>query len=327
MSATLSPDRLLKQMADLWVTLAKEGPAEAGVLRACSMTLVVVTPPGDDEAALGETLAALMPEHPARTILIHLREHDDKGLSADVTAQCWMPFGQRRQICSEHVVINAPDDALEDVASVVSPIVAADLPVVMWCRTPGLLNNLNFRYLARTVCRVVVDTQSWPDARSALQTLATAFGRGVMLGDLSWTRLTEWREMLSRIFENRQNSARLHEITRARVVFGGPKAPVSAYYLAAWVVDALASAGVQAEPVLAPDVNGASGRVVSLELSGGDFRVKLESTDGSLVTTVGNLSNCTNSPEATDYSLMREELRIVRTDPVYEATLRSAVRL
>ena len=43
LQATLSPEKLLKELAGIWVTLAKEngGEAGAGVLRACSMTLVV----------------------------------------------------------------------------------------------------------------------------------------------------------------------------------------------------------------------------------------------------------------------------------------------
>jgi len=43
LQSTLSPEKLLKEMAGLWITLGKEsgGEAGAGVLRACSMTLVV----------------------------------------------------------------------------------------------------------------------------------------------------------------------------------------------------------------------------------------------------------------------------------------------
>jgi hypothetical protein len=42
---------------------------------------------------------------------------------------------------------------------------------------------------------------------------------------------------------------------------------------------------------------------------------------------VNELSHCTSLPQPTDYMLMREELAIVRRDPVYDRTLASAVRL
>ena len=67
---TIAPESILHDMADLWVTLGKEGEGDAGVLRACSMTLVVAAEESDDAQAIGETLAALMPEHPSRAIVI-----------------------------------------------------------------------------------------------------------------------------------------------------------------------------------------------------------------------------------------------------------------
>ncbi len=40
MSATVAPDGILKELAELWTQEGKQG--DAGVLRACSMTLLVV---------------------------------------------------------------------------------------------------------------------------------------------------------------------------------------------------------------------------------------------------------------------------------------------
>jgi len=74
MPDVVTPDQILKQLSGLWEALGREGKSGegAGVLRACTMTLAVLAESGDDPAALGETLAALMPEHPARTIEVRL---------------------------------------------------------------------------------------------------------------------------------------------------------------------------------------------------------------------------------------------------------------
>jgi hypothetical protein len=45
------------------------------------------------------------------------------------------------------------------------------------------------------------------------------------------------------------------------------------------------------------------------------------------VTTLDGVSQCSNMPVPSDYSLVREELGIVRRDPVFEKTLASAARL
>src|ERR1700686_1896469 len=136
MTATLSPEGILRQLADTWVGLDKEGP---GVLRACSMTLITVAREAEDVSSLLETLASLMPGHPARSIVVRLQK--GAPLAGHVTAQCWMPFGQERQICSEQIEITASPDALEDAASLIPPLAAPDLPLILWCRGQAVVES------------------------------------------------------------------------------------------------------------------------------------------------------------------------------------------
>src|ERR1035441_6268498 len=110
---TIAPERILHDMADLRVSLGKQGEGDAGVLRACSMTLAIAAEESDDAQAIGETLAALMPEHPSRAIVIRFRAEDQRSLTARVFAQCWMPFGHRQQICCEQIEITASDASLD----------------------------------------------------------------------------------------------------------------------------------------------------------------------------------------------------------------------
>src|ERR1700694_2232971 len=156
MSATVTPEKILGELEKLW---ASQGKAEggAGVLRACSMTLVVMTEEGDDASALGETLAALMPEHPARAIVIRLRGAGERALTERVYQQCWMPFGQRRQICCEQIEITASDAALPALPSVVLPLTMPDLPVMLWCRSARLAQMPEFHAIAAVATKVVVD--------------------------------------------------------------------------------------------------------------------------------------------------------------------------
>src|SRR3954471_23996685 len=212
---TISPDRILKELSNLWLTEGKSG----SVLRACSMTLIVMA--DEDAASIGETIAALMPEHPARTIHIRTSGPGERALSERVYAQCWMPFGQRRQICCEQVEITAADAALADLPSVVLPLAVADLPVILWCRTARLFGMPEFRQIASMARKVILDSATMPDPRDALRRLAVASQRGVLIGDLAWTRLTRWREMLSQVFENRQRLAQPRSIQRGRGSYGG----------------------------------------------------------------------------------------------------------
>ena len=324
MAATLSPDRILRELTELWVSLGRDGQAEAGagVLRACTMTLVVLAEESEDVSALGETLAALMPEHPARTILIRLRGAGEPILTDRVYAQCWMPFGQRRQICCEQIEITASDSALGDMASVLLPLGAPDLPLILWGRSARRPEIPECRPIAAMARKTVLDSAAFPDPRPALRRMAEAVRQGALRGDLAWTRLTRWREMLAQVFENRQALAHLAEVTWVRVTFGPPN-EVLAWYMGAWVVNALSDAGVHPSLAVAPQ----PGVVLRVELAGEGFRVELVRESDRLVVTVNDLANCTNLSHPTDYLLMREELGIVRRDPVFERTLASAATL
>ena len=323
MSATVAPDAILKELAALWTQEGKQG--DAGVLRACSMTLVVIAEAVDDTPELGETMAALMPEHPARTILIRLQGEGERALSQRVYQQCWKPFGQRQQICCEQIEITASDAALADLPSVILPLAVPDLPVILWCRSARLVRRPEFGEIVRMATKVVIDSAAAgdtnTDATDAIVYMADAVRRGGILADLAWTRLTRWRETLARVFENRDTLARLPEVNSVQVRFG-PSYETAAWYLAAWAANALATVGQRVMPVVARQDES-----LRLELSGGTFRVALSRQDDRLVTVVNEQSNCTNLPRPADYHLMREELGIVRRDPIFEGTLASAVRL
>jgi glucose-6-phosphate dehydrogenase assembly protein OpcA len=307
---TISPDRILKELAQLW----KNEGAESGtsVLRACAMTLIVVA--DESAAAIGETIAALMPEHPARAIHIRIGG-SGRALSERVYQQCWMPFGQRRQVCCEQVEITAADDALGDLPSVVLPLAVADLPVILWCRSPRLLGMPEFRQMAAIATKVIVDSSAMPDPQQALRRMASVVARGVPVADLAWTRLTRWRETLSQVFENRERLAQLGESARVTIDHG-PGNETAARYMGAWIQSAL-----PAEVSLR-----AAGERLRVELVGENLRVELACNDGALTVKVNELEHCAGLSQATDYLLLREELRIVRRDPIFERTLEAAAK-
>ncbi len=320
----ISPESILRELAGLWAEAdARHAESGAGVLRACTMTLIAVADEDDDPDALGETIAELMREHPARVILIRLRRSAGSELEERVYSQCWMPFGGRKQVCCERVDITASDASLDDLCSVLAPLAAPDLPSALWWRSARLFDTPQFACVAAVAEKVILDSRTLPDARQTLPRLARLAKAGKLLGDLSWTQLTRWREMLARVFENRAYLARLAEAREVRVWFPGESAPVYAWYMGAWIRNALADAGVKAQMRLAPDPT-MSGGTLRLELVGEDFRVALERQAELISLDAFGLSNRMNLPHPSDYMLMSEELGVLRRDPVFERTLSSA---
>jgi len=325
MAGALAPDKILHEVNELWASLGREAHGEggAGVLRSCTMTLVVLDEAAEDAAALGETLAALMPEHPARAISIRLRGATESALSERVYSQCWMPFGQRRQICCEQIEITAADADLADLRPVLLALAAPDLPMILWCRSPRLAAMPEFEAMTDLAHKAIVDTTAFPDAKAALRRIADQAARGILFGDLAWTRLTRWRSMLSQVFENRNYLAQLAGIRNIAVTWGGTYEALG-WYMAAWLRDALADAGVR--PSVSVKAEGIQS-LIGVELAGEGFRVDLHRESDRLVVDVGDVRYCTNLTEPTDYLLMREELGIVCRDAIFERSLASAARL
>ena len=172
--------------------------------------------------------------------------------------------------------------------------------------------------------KVVLDSAPMPDAEGRAPAAGGRVRRGgVVLGDLAWTRLTRWREMLSQVFENRERLAQLAADRRVRVSYGAGVRDRARWYLAAWIADALARRrGTRRRGRAREDVP-----TLRVELEGEGLRVDLSRHDETLVVTVNDARNYTSLPQPTDYLLMREELGIVRRDPVFERTLASAARL
>jgi Glucose-6-phosphate dehydrogenase subunit len=326
MGTALVPDNILRDLTKMWAGLAhpEEGGQAAGVLRACSLTLVVLAAPGEDPMALGETLAALMPRHPARSIVVRLG--GSEAPAAEVTAQCWMPFGQRRQVCCEQIEITAPENGLDDVVSILSPIAAPDLPVILWCRGAAATQTASFGRLARLATRVIVDSAQWPDAKAALRRIYE-LAQTVRTGDLAWTRLTWWREMISQVFENQKYARRIAEIPSARLTCWGSTAPVEAYYMAAWLSDSLSRAGGHAEVEIEAEGSGDTRQLRAVELTAEGFELSLKRLRDTLVIDVDGVSRCINLPPTRDDLVMNEELDILRADPVFERTLAAAIGL
>jgi glucose-6-phosphate dehydrogenase assembly protein OpcA len=323
MSGALPSETILHELANLWVSQGKQAQAEegAGVLRACTMTLVVLAEESDDVVSLGETIAALMPQHPARAIVIRLSGASGGSLQQRVYAQCWMPFGQRRQICCEQIELTAPDRALAGLPWVVLPLAVPDLPLILWCRSSRLQARAEFDSIAGMARKVVVDSKSM--GSDALRNVAGLLDRGMLTGDLSWTRLTRWREMLAQVFENRENLGQIGQVQQVSVDFKGEGETIN-WYMGAWILNALEEAGVRAKLAVG---TGQTADQPPVFLEGPGFQLEMARQQDRMTISLNGRSRCTSLSVATDYLLMREELDIVRRDPAFERTVASALRL
>jgi glucose-6-phosphate dehydrogenase assembly protein OpcA len=158
------------------------------------MTHIAWVPPEWEDAA-ERTLAGLAEQHPSRTILLFPRAEDDDALQLEASVQCF-PSGEQT-VCAEVIRARLCGARARHPASVVEPLLVADLPV--FCRWRGLppFDDV-FDNLCAVADRLIVDSTEWPDDRlaSAYGELAQRFAR-TAISDIAWARTERWRRELA----------------------------------------------------------------------------------------------------------------------------------
>ncbi len=354
----INPALLTKQIDHLWSDLAEQSEGdERALVRACSLTLVVLADAEENAADVSEALAELMQTHPSRTIVVRVSAGDSDRFEADVRAHCWMPTEHRQQVCSEQIEVEASEASLTELPSVLLPLIVPDLPAILWCRSERAASSPIFRELMDLAPRVIMDIEKFRRPDQALSHLAEHVSEHVTT-DLSWTRLTRWREMVAQAFENPACRCRVAEFRDIVVCYRANAEegiPASVFLMAGWLVNSLgwkwtgASVSAGEEPVLrlnhAGDearVNfrcigngGAGSRLARLEMSSeGDepVRITLEREEEHLDIQVEAVNSKPIGmrvwfPPSQDAPLLGEELRVLGKDPIFESSLNTAAKI
>lgn len=326
------PEKILKALGQVWTSLAKEEQQQQKptVLRACAMTLIVATDDADgDQGTALQTLIGLMHEHPSRSIVLRVSEAIERGLEARVLAQCWKPFGKAQQICCEQIEISAHPDSWAQVGPTVNGILAADLPVVLWCRQTAALNpaasekeTTGLAAVMDFAGKTVVDTAG-ADLTSAHAVMKHWRQQGRIVADLQWTRLTPWRQALANAFDDPGKQREILQYKSVEVGYTGDAPDAAILYMAGWLCGVL-----DAEHSLVKlDVGQGTG-LQRITLRSITDEIMLQRTSDQCMTLyVGGRQRKYTYSELSLYTLMNEELSILGPDPIFEKAFERALEI
>jgi glucose-6-phosphate dehydrogenase assembly protein OpcA len=316
------PEKILRALGQVWTSLGEEERQQGKptVLRACAMTLIVVTDEEDAESSDAvQTLIELMHAHPSRAIVLRSSPAADDGLSARVFAQCWKPFGKAQQICCEQIEVSVAPDRWSDVGLTILGIIVPDLPVVVWCRQKSVLrrspqaagNGLD--EVLNLATKVIVDTRG-VDLEQAFGVLRGWSARDRLFGDLEWTRLTSWRESLATAFEHRLELIRQGAFHEIEIGYRGASVPAAASYLAAWL-----QRGINANVVYHSE-EGIEDGLTRVTLKSSQATIQLKRTGPTcLELRVGDQAQRVSLAGSSLFELMHEELTVLGHDAIFEA--------
>ena len=325
MPTAVQPEKILKELANLWVDLGKQDSTDSanGVIRACSMTLLIATNNVQDSDSAAEAAAELMRLHPSRAISLSFVTEGPPLLESRVFARCWMPVGRRQQLCSEQIEIHATMDHVEDVYAAVLGLNVPDLPVILWVKSAALLLDPAFTPMLGLARTVIVDSSQIADPHTGLATINKLVQGGWRVKDLNWTRLTVWREAIAQVFENESWRNLVSEINSVTITHRESARSTDTCYLASWLKARLPNATVQLFEE--GDTSGRGVKSVSLVAGVRVLRVSCGGQD-RLEIDVEGMRRQVLLPPRTDQALLHEELLILGRDSTFEQTLAQTIQ-
>ena len=200
----------------------------------------------------------------SRTILCTV-EADRTRLDAVATVSYEEPGAGSIGVVREQIEIELGPTHLEALATVVDPILIAEMPTIVW--SPHGYSEAVERLLP-VVDVILLDSDDLADPAEAFER-AGSFCESVYVVDLAWLRTTPWRERLAASFDLRERMESLRQISELEVRYQ-ESSTASGLLLTGWLASRLAW---DPEPL-----SGAAGERLSGTASRSDGEVELRMT-------------------------------------------------
>jgi len=220
-------DRELKK---LW---AEGGGA---MTRASLMNLAVYSEAPGSLPRNTEIIFKITEDHACRAIVIGVNPGaKENRVEAWISAHCHVSRAGSKQVCSEQLSFLLEGASARLLPNIVFSQLDSDLPLYLWWQ--GEFHDPMDPQLWAWVDRVIYDSQSWSDFRAQMLRVETAQAEAkqrIVLCDLNWTRLVQFRLALAQFFDHPRSHHRLEEIERVEIDFA-PGYRSTALLLAGWL--------------------------------------------------------------------------------------------
>jgi hypothetical protein len=177
-------------------------------LRMSTMTHLAWVPEEWLERAMS-TLRGMGERHPSRTIvLVPEPDAGENRIDAELELERFPLESVGRRVCAEVVVLRLKGARALAPASIVQPLLIADLPVFLRWRGEPQWATPPFEQLVDLVDRLIVNSAEWDDLPYAYGKLARIFER-VAASDLAWARTLGWRRSIADLWPGVRGAQRL----------------------------------------------------------------------------------------------------------------------
>jgi glucose-6-phosphate dehydrogenase assembly protein OpcA len=357
-------ERVERELAALWAAAAPDDPgAEAAVMRACALNLLVLGSSQVDLDRIRRIADQTTLAHPSRILLLAPDGLDDddpararepggpdpsqpREISARISTFCHRPGDGRRHVCCEEITVMARGAAAARLPESIMPLLLPDLPVHLWLPNSAPHDPLTLKRLVALADQVI-----W-SARRPEERLEAAGARLPVGVDLDWLRLLPWRELTAQRFDGPERRERLDRIEAVEVQVTQPPSdrPGMGWLWIGWMGSRLGwevdrPAGASGEASLIGQSGSIAARVLAAEaerVPGGEIcrlclhvrgcseplvLERLLSEEPGFLSVHENSGRCVHLGTCDEAALLREALNGAGRDPIYEAAWEQAVCL
>ncbi|MEP6698632.1 MAG: glucose-6-phosphate dehydrogenase assembly protein OpcA [Verrucomicrobiota bacterium] len=220
-------DRELKK---LW---GDGGDTEA---RASLINLAVYSEAPGSLALNTEIVSKIAENHACRAIVIGANPSaPENHVEAWISAHCHVNRAGAKQICSEQLSFLLEGPCARLLPNIVFSHLDSDLPFYLWWQ--GEFHDPMDAQLWAWVDRLIYDSQIWGDFDAQMRRVETAQAEAkqrIVLCDLNWTRLVQFRLALAQFFDHPASHRRFEEIEEVEIDFA-PGYRSTAVLFAGWL--------------------------------------------------------------------------------------------
>jgi len=224
--------RIERELKKLW----EQG--DGATTRASLMNLAIYCDGAGAMAKNTELIAEITQSLACRSILIATEpDAQENQVQAWIGAHCHVSGTGKKQICCEQIsFLLEGQRTCELIPNIVFSHLDSDLPLYLWWQSQ-FSASLD-EQLWTWVDRLIFDSQTWENPREQFSLLRNSLLKTksrLILCDLNWTRLLDWRQAVAGLFDTPASLAQLQIIESASISYA-PGHHSTAMLLVGWMM-------------------------------------------------------------------------------------------
>lgn len=221
--------KIEKELKKLW---EQDGTAT----RASLMNLAIYCEGQEAMAQNTALISEITQSHACRSILIGTEPSAAAGAQAWISAHCHLSKAGAKQVCCEQLSFLLGGNSCGLVPNIVFSHLDSDLPLYLWWQAE--FSAEMDEQLWTWVDRLIFDSQAWANPREQFALLRDSLAKTktrMILCDLNWTRLIDWRQAVAGLFDIPADREYLQKIDHATISHA-PGHHSTAMLLLGWMI-------------------------------------------------------------------------------------------